>query len=164
MFTSGFVNTETILHFFYKITNERGTKIVFTYARVKWFYGQSERAYYLNYFINIRLRRQWRKIVQSIDSVRHILRRYLTTGDNILRRLRHYSRQWENKGIMCTIGGLGRHIGRQSTDISVDYRSTIGRQSTDYRSTVDRLSVDCRPTIGRLSTDIVLNHRYSTDT
>ena len=50
---------------------------------------------------------------------------------------------------MCTIGGLGRHIGRQSTDISVDYRSTIGRQSTDNRSTVDRLSVDSRPTIGR---------------
>ena len=34
-----------------KITNERGTKTVFTYAHVKWFYGQSERAYYLNYFI-----------------------------------------------------------------------------------------------------------------
>ena len=34
---------------------------------------------------------------------------------------------------MCTIGGLGRHIGRQSTDISVDYRSTIGR---DYSGTV----------------------------
>ena len=44
-------NTETTLHFFYKITNERGTKTVFTYAHVKWFYGQSERAYYLNYFI-----------------------------------------------------------------------------------------------------------------
>ena len=53
VFTSGYVNTETILHFFYKITNERGTKTVFTYAHVKWFYGQSERAYYLNYFINI---------------------------------------------------------------------------------------------------------------
>ena len=51
MFSSGYVNTETILHFFYKITNERGTKTVFTYAHVKWFYGQSERAYYLNYFI-----------------------------------------------------------------------------------------------------------------
>ena len=24
---------------------------MFTYAHVKWFYGQSERAYYLNYFI-----------------------------------------------------------------------------------------------------------------
>ena len=36
-----------------KITNERGTKTVFTYARVKWFYGQSERAYYLNYFITL---------------------------------------------------------------------------------------------------------------
>ena len=44
----------------------------------------------------------------------------------------------KRNGIMCTIGGLGRHIGRQSTDISVDYRSTIGRQSTDYRSIVDR--------------------------
>ena len=51
VFTSGYVNTETILHFFYKITNERGTKTVFTYAHVKWFYGQSERAYYLDYFI-----------------------------------------------------------------------------------------------------------------
>ena len=51
MFTSGYVNMETILHFFDKITNERGTKTVFTYAHVKWFYGQSERAYYLNYFI-----------------------------------------------------------------------------------------------------------------
>ena len=51
LFTSGYVNTETILHFFYKITNERGTKTVFTYAHVKWFRGQSERTYYLNYFI-----------------------------------------------------------------------------------------------------------------
>ena len=51
VFTSGYVNTETILHFFYKITNERGTKTVFTYAHVKWFYGQSEHVYYLNYFI-----------------------------------------------------------------------------------------------------------------
>ena len=51
MFSSGYVNTETILHFFYKITNERGIKTVFRYAHVKWFYGQSERAYYLNYFI-----------------------------------------------------------------------------------------------------------------
>ena len=40
--------------------------------------------------------------------------------------------------IMCTIGGLGRHIGRQSTDISVDYRPTIDRLSTAYRSIVDR--------------------------
>ena len=51
VFTSGYVNMETILHFFYKITNEKGTKTVFTYAHIKWFYGQSERAYYLNYFI-----------------------------------------------------------------------------------------------------------------
>ena len=35
MFTSGYVNTETILHIFYKITNERGTKTVFTYAHMK---------------------------------------------------------------------------------------------------------------------------------
>ena len=42
VFTSGYVNTETILHFFYKITNERGTKTVFTYAHVTWFYGQLE--------------------------------------------------------------------------------------------------------------------------
>ena len=36
VFTSGYVNTETILQFFYKITNERGTKTVFTYSHVKW--------------------------------------------------------------------------------------------------------------------------------
>ena len=53
VFTSGYVNTETILHFFYNITNERGTKTVFTYAHVKWFYGQSEHAYYLNYYIKL---------------------------------------------------------------------------------------------------------------
>ena len=33
---------------FNKITNERGTKTVLTYAHVKWFYGQSEHVYYLN--------------------------------------------------------------------------------------------------------------------
>ena len=51
VFTSGNVNTGTILHFFFKITNERGTKTVFTCTHVKWFYSQSERAYYLNNFI-----------------------------------------------------------------------------------------------------------------
>ena len=54
---------------------------------------------------------------------------------------------------MCTIGGLGRHVGRQSTDTSVDYRSTIGRLSVDYRPTIDRLSTDYRPTIDQLSVD-----------
>ena len=51
VFTSGYVNMETILHFFHKITNERGMKTVFTYTHAKWFYGQSECVYYLNYFI-----------------------------------------------------------------------------------------------------------------
>ena len=51
-FTSGYVNMETILHFSYKITNERGTKTMFTYTHVKWLYSQSECAYYLNYFIS----------------------------------------------------------------------------------------------------------------
>ena len=53
VFTSGYVNMETTSHFFYKITNERGMKAMFTYAHVKWFYGQSEHAYYLNYFIKL---------------------------------------------------------------------------------------------------------------
>ena len=57
VFTYLDVNTREVgrtrTHFFYKITNERGTKTVFTYAHVKWFYGQSERAYYLNYFIKL---------------------------------------------------------------------------------------------------------------
>ena len=73
---------------------------------------------------------------------------------------------------MCTIGGLGRHIGRQSTDILVDYRSAIDRLLVESRPIFDRqstdswpmhhpicthLSVDCRPiyrsTIDRLSAD-----------
>ena len=29
----------------------RGTKTMFAHAHVKWFYGQSEHMYYLNYFI-----------------------------------------------------------------------------------------------------------------
>ena len=51
VFTSGYVNTETILHFFYKITIERGTKTMFTHAHVKWFNSQSEHVHNLNYFI-----------------------------------------------------------------------------------------------------------------
>ena len=62
---------------------------------------------------------------------------------------------------MCTIGGHGRHIGRQSTDISVGNRPTIGQQSTnaspDMYTFIGRLladiSVDYRSTIGRQSTD-----------
>ena len=69
---------------------------------------------------------------------------------------------------MCTIGGLSRHIGRQSTDISVDSRpidyryidrqstnaspdmyTFIGRLSVDNRPIVDRQSTEYRPTVGR---------------
>ena len=50
VFTSGYVNTETILHFFYKITNERGTKTMFTYAHLNGFMA-NQNAYCLNYFI-----------------------------------------------------------------------------------------------------------------
>ena len=32
----------------------------------------------------------------------------------------------ESIWIMCTIGGLGRYIGRLSTDVSVDSRPTVG--------------------------------------
>ena len=42
-----------VLHFFCKITNERGTKTLFTYTHVKWFYGQSEHVHYFNYFITV---------------------------------------------------------------------------------------------------------------
>ena len=82
--------------------------------------------------------------------------------------------------IMCTVGGLGRHIGRYIGRLWTDYRSTIDRLQVDYRSIVDRqigrqwtdisadsrlinvhisadASADSRPiyrsTIGRLSTD-----------
>ena len=74
------------------------------------------------------------------------------------------------KRIMCTLNGLGRHIGwyigRYIGRLSTDYRSTIGRQSVDYRSIVDRY-------IGRQSTDKCVDRyslkpsildRYMTDT
>ena len=48
----------------------------------------------------------------------------------------------QERRIMCTIGGLGRHIGRQSTDILVGNQPTIGRQSTDSQPTVNRQSTD----------------------
>ena len=60
---------------------------------------------------------------------------------------------------MCTIGGLGRHIGPQSTDISVDYRSAIDRLSVVNRPTVDRQSTDMCTFIGRLSADISVHCR-----
>ena len=64
---------------------------------------------------------------------------------------------------MCTIGGLGRHIRRQSTDISVDrrpicndqlpvkYRSSIGQVSVKYRSSIGQVSVKCRSSVGQVS-------------
>ena len=60
---------------------------------------------------------------------------------------------------MCTIGGLGRHIGRQSTDISVDYRSAIDRLSVDSQPIVDRQQTDSRPIVDRQSTDIQTDSR-----
>ena len=75
-------------------------------------------------------------------------------------------------GIMCTIGGLGGHIGRYIGWLSTDYRLTIGRQSTDYRSVVGwyigrqsvDISVDYRSTIGRprnvyISGDALVDYR-----
>ena len=64
---------------------------------------------------------------------------------------------------MCTIDGLGRHIGRLSPDISVDYRSTIGRLSVDYRSTIGRQSTDYRSTVDRLSVDSRPMYRPTVD-
>ena len=57
---------------------------------------------------------------------------------------------------MCTIGGLGRHIGRQSTDISTDSRPMhrpicIGQVSVKYRSSIGQVSVKHRSSIGQVS-------------
>ena len=62
---------------------------------------------------------------------------------------------------MCTIGGLGRHIGRQSTDSRPIVDRYIGRLSADASADMCTfigplsadLSVDYRPIVGRLSTD-----------
>ena len=40
---------------------------MFTYAHVKWFYGQSERAYYLNYFIMLIYK--WERNLVNINFV-----------------------------------------------------------------------------------------------
>ena len=45
---------------------------MFTYAHVKWFYGQSERAYYLNYFFKRNceifiIKIQWDTNIHIID-------------------------------------------------------------------------------------------------
>ena len=39
---------------------------MFTYAHVKWFYGQSEHAYYLNYFIKWYLASVFKHFINSI--------------------------------------------------------------------------------------------------
>ena len=85
--------------------------------------------------------------------------------------------------IMCTIGGLGRYIGRPSTDCRSIYRPTIGRRISFcwpilkrqsiatyrpiYRLTVDRyigrLSVDYRSTIDRRTVDYRSTDRLSVD-
>ena len=55
---------------------------------------------------------------------------------NEMMNVKNFNAKSKISRIMCTVGGLGRHVGRYIL-------------STDYRSTVDRLSVDSRPTIGR---------------
>ena len=54
LFTSGYVNTETILHFFYEITNERASSYNEGKRRACCCcsFGFSAKNYYLNYFIN----------------------------------------------------------------------------------------------------------------
>ena len=59
--------------------------------------------------------------------------------------------------IMCTIGGLGRYIGRYIGRLSTDYRALVGQQSTNCRPIkrplLDGRTTDsppiCRSTIGR---------------
>ena len=92
----------------------------------------------------------------------------------------------QNYRIMCTTGGLGRHIGRYIGRLSTDYRSTIGRQLTDrsadsrpinvhisadaladsqsiYRSTIDRqstdISADSQPINVYISGDALVDYR-----
>ena len=86
--------------------------------------------------------------------------------------LDHVYYRWTRSTYRATVD---RYIGRQSTDISVMYRSSIGQVSVMYRSSIDGLrlyrsthlsvdtfigrlsadiSVDYRPIVGRLSTDM----------
>ena len=68
---------------------------------------------------------------------------------------------------MCTIGGLGWHIGWQSTDISVNYRSAIDRLLVDSRLIVDwyinRLSVDASADMYTFIGQPSVNYRSTID-
>ena len=67
---------------------------------------------------------------------------------------RYSDRQWTDK---CAY--IGRCIGRQSVDILVHYRSTIGQLSVDYRPIVGRLSTDSRPINVYISGDALVDYR-----
>ena len=68
---------------------------------------------------------------------------------------------------MCTIGGLGWHIGWQSTDISVNYWSAIDWLLVDSWPTVDRQSTDrstdSRPMHHPICTHLLVDHRSTID-
>lgn len=46
---------------------------MFTYAHIKWFYGQSENTYYLNYFINVDSTK-WAWLLESRHLQSHVFR------------------------------------------------------------------------------------------
>ena len=93
------------------MTNERGTKTVFTYAHVKWLYGQSERAYYLNYFIKVN-KTQYQSVVKA--------GRERTTGVEKKRPIHHY----KNSFIFSVKGnneeeGITSHLDRANKGYNV---------------------------------------------
>ena len=84
---------------------------VFTYAHVKWLYGQSERAYYLNYFIKVN-KTQYQSVVKA--------GRERSTGVEKKRPIHHY----KNSFIFSVKGnneeeGITSHLDRANKGYNV---------------------------------------------
>ena len=66
----------------------------------------------------------WYLHIQTIDTTFPL---GFTVRERILECFENNGSFCKTFRMMCTIDGPGRHIGRQSTDVSVDYRSIVDR-------------------------------------
>ena len=102
-------------------------KTVFTYAHVKWFYGQSERVYYLNYFIVI----------------------YSNPASDIVRSVvRWTTAYYQNNKIKCSFHSLRRKKFRPNSlrNCSVCVRVTFDEMKSSFARFIRRglvVEVEC---------------------
>ena len=74
----------------------------------------------------------WYLHIQTIDTTFPL---GFTVRERILECFENNGSFCKTIRLMCTIGGLGGHIGRQSTDVSADSRPIVDRY-------IDRLTAD----------------------